>query len=73
MPGSNSYIQLRSTMQKFHTDPIRGIMNYHRRVIRFQTYLPGTSWEAGSLEGSPEVELTDLKLQENLAGAISPD
>ena len=74
MTGSNSYyVQLRLTMKKFRTDPNQGIMNYHRRVIQFQTYLPETSWEAGALEGSPKVGLTDLELRQNLAGAISVD
>ena len=58
IPRSNSYIQLQSTMQKFRTDLIQGIMNYHRRVIQFQTYLPETTWEGGSIDSYPKVELT---------------
>lgn len=57
-------------MQKFRIVPIRGIMNYHRCIIHFQTYLLVTTWEAGVIEGSPKVILLEFELQENLAVAI---
>lgn len=44
-------------------------MNYHLRIIGFQTYLLETIWEAGAIKGSTKVKLSDLELQENLAGA----
>ena len=40
MIGKNAYVQLKMTMQKMRTDPKRGIQNYHRRMLQFQTYLP---------------------------------
>ena len=73
MIGKNSHVQLRMTMQKMRTDPKRGIQNYHRRMLQFQSYLPEASWEAGALEDEPRVGLTDLKLRQNLAGAIASD
>lgn len=60
-------------MQKMRMDPKRGVQNYHQRMIQFQTYLPETSWEAGALEELPRVGLAELKLRQNLAGAISSD
>ena len=73
MIGKNSHVQLRMTMQKMRTDPKRGIQNYHRRMLQFQTYLPEASWEAGALEELPRVGLAELELRQNLAGAISSD
>ena len=73
MTGSNSYIQLRSTMQKMKTNPIQGIKNYYWRMIQFQTYLE-TTWAAmEAIEGTSKTVLFDLKLRENLAGAIFVD
>ena len=74
MIGSNSYIQLCSTMRKMRTDPIQGIMNYrwHWWTIQLRTYLLETTWAAGAIEGTSKTILLDLNLQENLVGAILP-
>ena len=73
MIGKNAYVQLKMTMQKMRTDPKRGIQNYHRRMLQFQSYLPEAAWEAGALEEAPRAPLTELDLRQNLAGAISFD
>ena len=55
------------------TDPIQGIMNYYWRMIQFQTYLE-TTWAAmEAIESTSKTVLFDLKLRENLAGAIFMD
>ena len=57
-------------MRKMKTDPIQGIMNYYWRMIQFQTYLE-TTWAAmEAIESTSKTVLFDLKLRENLAGAI---
>ena len=73
MIGKNACVQLKMTMQKMRTDPKRVIQNYHRRQLQFQSYLPEAAWEAGALEQVPRAALTELKLRQNLAGAISYD
>ena len=73
MIGKNAYVQLKMTMGKMRTDPKRGIQNYHRRMLQFQSYLPEAAWEAGALEEAPRAPLTELDLRQNLAGAISFD
>ena len=48
-------------------------MNYHRRILQLQTYLPECTWAAGTNKGSPMVITLELNLRENLAKAIAPD
>ena len=73
MIGKNSHVQLKMTMQKMRTDPKRGVVTYHRRMLQFQSYLPLLSWEAGAMDDEPRVGLTDHQLLQNLETAIASD